>query len=145
MPLIYRPPDMKVPPALLAILLALFLFSGCGDDGRPGGTAGNESGLVGGPCINDNDCGQRVSRKYLHLVVRRFEQLPFWFILRRVGSRLDLLGRLHGHGGLPGAVVLSVGHRSRDERRQHGVGLPWVRPGLLSLGILKVRFHSTHG
>ena len=60
MPLIYRPPDMKLPPALLAILLALFLFSGCGDDGRPGGTAGNESGLVGGPCINDNDCEQRL-------------------------------------------------------------------------------------
>ena len=60
MPLIYRAPDMNVPYALRAILLALVLGSGCGDDGRPAGTAGNDSALVGGPCINDNDCEQRL-------------------------------------------------------------------------------------
>ena len=32
---------------------------GCGDDRAPG-TAGNDSSLVGGPCIDDLDCDQRL-------------------------------------------------------------------------------------
>ncbi len=39
-----------------ALLLGLVLCYGCGDDGRPAGTAGNDSTLVGGPCMNNTEC-----------------------------------------------------------------------------------------
>ena len=41
----------------MMLLAALSLLLGCGDD-RPPGTAGNDSTLVGGPCMNNSECDQ---------------------------------------------------------------------------------------
>lgn len=40
-------------PSLSAVLC--FVLA-CGDDGRPSGVAGNDSSLVGGPCMNGSEC-----------------------------------------------------------------------------------------
>ena len=37
----------------------MLFWLGCGDGGPPG-TAGNDSTLVGGPCMNDSECDQRL-------------------------------------------------------------------------------------
>ena len=57
--LIYRAPSMTAIRLLLAVLLTLSVSLGCGDS-RPPGTAGNESSLVGGPCMVNPDCDQRL-------------------------------------------------------------------------------------
>ena len=49
---------MKFSFAPRALLLGLFLLSACGDDGGPAGTAGNDSTLVGGPCMSNTECDQ---------------------------------------------------------------------------------------
>lgn len=41
----------------MALAAAFTLFVGCGEE-RPPGTAGNESTLVGGPCMNNSECDQ---------------------------------------------------------------------------------------
>ncbi len=41
----------------VSALTAILLSGGCGDD-RPPGTAGNDSSLVGGPCMNNSECDQ---------------------------------------------------------------------------------------
>lgn len=38
------------------VLLGLLALSACGDDGRPAGTAGNDSTLVGGACMSNTEC-----------------------------------------------------------------------------------------
>lgn len=42
-----------------AVVLAAFLWPGCGDSSSQG-TAGNDSSFVGGPCMNDSECDQRL-------------------------------------------------------------------------------------
>jgi hypothetical protein len=42
-----------------ALSLAVTFGVGCGD-GRPPGTAGNDSSLVGGPCMNNTECDERL-------------------------------------------------------------------------------------
>ncbi|MGB5351380.1 MAG: hypothetical protein WBN10_17370 [Polyangiales bacterium] len=42
---------------LVLALASTVLWLGCGDD-RPPGTAGNDSSLVGGPCMNNSECEQ---------------------------------------------------------------------------------------
>lgn len=41
------------------VLLGLLFAVGCGDD-RPPGMAGNDSSFVGGPCMNNTECDQRL-------------------------------------------------------------------------------------
>lgn len=41
------------------LLISIAWGSGCGDS-RPPGTAGNDSSLVGGPCMENLDCDQRL-------------------------------------------------------------------------------------
>ena len=45
-------PFLPVP----ALLAALLLVAACGDDGRPAGTAGSDSTVTGGPCMNNTEC-----------------------------------------------------------------------------------------
>jgi hypothetical protein len=47
---------MKTLFVFSALVAALLFLGACGDDGRPPGMAGNESTLVGGPCMNGSDC-----------------------------------------------------------------------------------------
>lgn len=58
--LIYRPPAMKRLSLLPFVLLGLSFVWGCGDDGRPSGSAGNDSTLVGAPCMNNDSCDERL-------------------------------------------------------------------------------------
>ncbi len=44
---------------LATLLLTTALCFGCGDS-RPAGTAGNDSALVGGPCLINLECDQRL-------------------------------------------------------------------------------------
>ena len=57
--MLYTVPVMKGVYAVRASVLAVVLLLGCGDE-RPPGTAGNESSLVGGPCMNNSECAQRL-------------------------------------------------------------------------------------
>jgi hypothetical protein len=41
-----------------AVLAGMLLLSACGGDDRPPGTAGKDSTLVGGPCMNNSDCDE---------------------------------------------------------------------------------------
>jgi len=41
------------------VLITVTSWMGCGDS-RPAGTAGNDSSLVGGPCVNNIDCDERL-------------------------------------------------------------------------------------
>jgi hypothetical protein len=60
MRLIYRPSAMTRILVLSAVLAGFSLLSSCGDEGRPPGMAGNDSTLVGGPCMNNDDCDERL-------------------------------------------------------------------------------------
>lgn len=50
---------MSFHPFAPTLSLTLLLFTACGDS-RPPGTAGNDSSLVGGPCMQHIDCDERL-------------------------------------------------------------------------------------
>jgi hypothetical protein len=58
--LVYRPPAMKSFTVFSAVLAGLLLLGSCGDDGRPAGTAGNDSTLVGASCMSATECDKRL-------------------------------------------------------------------------------------
>ena len=43
-----------------AVVAGLLSLGGCGDDGRPPGTAGNDSALVGAACMGPTECEKRL-------------------------------------------------------------------------------------
>ncbi len=47
-------------------LIATLSWIGCGDS-RPAGTAGNDSSLVGGPCVENIDCDERLCENNIQL------------------------------------------------------------------------------
>ena len=57
--LFYRQPMTRSISIVSMALTTVTSSIGCGDS-RPAGTAGNDSSLVGGPCVDNIDCDQRL-------------------------------------------------------------------------------------
>ena len=57
--LIYRRAMMRSLSIVAMVLITVTSWMGCGDS-RPAGTAGSDSSLVGGPCVDNLDCDERL-------------------------------------------------------------------------------------